>query len=325
MTKTPPLLDVHTHFVTERYVAAAREAGHGHPDGMPGWPSWSPEGALALMDEAGIGLSVLSVSSPGTHFGDDAAARLLTREVNEFAAGLHRERPDRFGHFASLPLPDVAGALEEAAHALDVLGADGLTVETHAHGVYLGDARYEPLWAELGRRGAVVFVHPTSPQGSEAVALGRPRPMMEFLFDSARAASDLVLGGVTVRHPGIRWVFTHGAGVLPLLVERLELFRGLLPVAPGAPGTAVREELGKLWYDMAGTPFPDQVPVLERVFGTGRLLYGSDACWTPDTAVLAQVASVDAAPQPAGTTWRELTGRNARRLLGAGGAVPPVA
>ncbi|MER5884499.1 amidohydrolase family protein [Streptomyces sp. NPDC001941] len=311
-----PFVDVHTHFVTEGYVDAARRAGIAHPDGMPGWPSWSAKGALALMDAAGIGLSVLSVSSPGTHFGDDAAARALTREVNEFAADLHRERPDRFGHFASLPLPDVEGSLAEAAYALDVLGADGLAVETNAHGVYPGDVRYAPLWAELDRRGAVVFVHPTSPPNGEAVSLGRPRPMLEFLFDTARAASDLVLGGVTARYPGIRWVFTHGAGVLPLLAARLELFARILPPAPGAPPVAVREELGRLWYDVAGTPFPDQVPTLERVFGTERMLYGSDACWTPDAAVLAQAASLDAAPQPGGTTWRELTGRNARRLLG---------
>ncbi|MFJ2814575.1 amidohydrolase family protein [Streptomyces sp. NPDC087294] len=312
MTDSPPFVDVHTHFVTERYVSAARAAGIEHPDGMAGWPSWSPEGALALMDEAGIGLSVLSVSSPGTHFGDGAAARALSREVNEFAAGLHRERPDRFGHFASVPLPDVDGALVEAVYALDALGADGIAVETNSRGVYLGDARFEPFWGELDRREAVVFVHPTSPPGWEGVALGRPRPMLEFLFDTARAASDVVLAGVTVRYPGIRWVFTHGGGVLPLLAARMELFEALMPTS----GVEVRAALAGLWFDLAGTPFPDQLPALERAFGLERVLYGSDSCWTPAAGVLAQVASIDAAVQPGGSSWRSLTGRNARRLFG---------
>ncbi|MDH6699382.1 amidohydrolase family protein [Streptomyces griseoviridis] len=315
MSEAPPFVDVHTHFVTERYVRAAREAGIGRPDGMPDWPSWSARGALALMDEARIGLSVLSVSSPGTHFGDDAAARALSREVNEFGAGLRRERPDRFGHFAALPLPDVEGALAEAAYALDVLGADGLAVETNARGVYLGDARCAPLWAELDRRGAIVFVHPTSPPGWEALTSGRPRPMMEFLFDTARAAADLVLGGVTVRHPGIRWILTHGGGALPLLAARLELFRTLFD---GDGDLDVRAELGGLWYDLAGTPFPDQVPAVERAFGLDRVLYGSDSCWTPAPGVLAQVASIDAAEAPEGSTWRALTTRNARRLFSGG-------
>lgn len=116
---------------------------------------------------------MLSVSSPGTHFGDDQAARDLTREVNEFGAGLVRDHPGRFGQFASLPLPDVAGALREIAYALGDLGSDGAAIETNAHGHYLGDRRFDPVWAELDRRHAVVFVHPTSPPGYAAVSLGQ--------------------------------------------------------------------------------------------------------------------------------------------------------
>ncbi|MFJ4714260.1 amidohydrolase family protein [Streptomyces sp. NPDC088785] len=323
------LVDVHAHFVTDGYVAAARAAGVDHPDGMPGWPGWSVERQLDLMERGGIAKACLSVSSPGVHFGDDAAARALAREVNTFGAGVRAERPDRFGHFASLPLPDVEGALAEAAYALDELGADGVAVETNHHGRYLGDPSFAPLWAELDRRGAIVFVHPTSPPAADAVALGRPRPMLEFLFDTARTASDLLLSGVLARHPGIRWILTHGGGALPLLADRIELFRPLLEGAalgaatpapgggastPPAPGTV--EQFGRLWYDMAGTPFPRQVPALGAAFGTERLLYGSDYCWTPLEAVLAQIDSVDAAAPPApGATWRDLTSRNARRLL----------
>jgi 6-methylsalicylate decarboxylase len=116
---------------------------------------------------------MLSVSSPGTHFGDDQAARDLTREVNEFGAGLVRDHPGRFGQFASLPLPDVAGALREIAYALGDLGSDGAAIETNAHGHYLGDRRFDPVWAELDRRHAVVFVHPTSPPGYAAISLGQ--------------------------------------------------------------------------------------------------------------------------------------------------------
>ncbi|OCC13818.1 amidohydrolase family protein [Streptomyces sp. PTY087I2] len=310
------LIDIHAHFVTDGYVAAARSAGIEHPDGMPGWPDWSAERHLRLMERGGIEKSYLSVSSPGVHFGDDEAGRALAREVNEFGARVRTEHPTRFGHFASLPLPDVDGSLAEAAYALDVLGADGVTVETNHHGRYLGDERYEPLWEELDRRGAVVFVHPTSPPHAGAISLGRPRPMLEFLFDTARTASDLLLRGVLARHRRIRWVLTHGGGALPLLADRLELFRSLLGGDGPADGPGAVEELGRLWYDMAGTPFPRQIPAFDAAFGTERLLYGSDHCWTPAEAVLAQIASVDAAEQPAAAgTWRELTTRNANRLF----------
>ncbi|MFJ9082454.1 amidohydrolase family protein [Streptomyces sp. NPDC102384] len=320
MTSTPTptgLIDVHAHFVTDSYVAAARSAGVEHPGGMPGWPSWSVEQHLDLMDRSGIEKSYLSISSPGVHFGDDGAARSLAREVNEFGAGVPAERPQRFGHFASLPLPDVEGSLAEVAHALDVLGADGVAVETNHHGVYLGDPRFEPLWEDLDRRGALVFVHPTSPPNADDVSLGRPRPMLEFLFDTARTAGDLLLRGVLTRYPRIRWVLTHGGGALPLLADRIDLFStvfgGSDKVAPSA-----LDQLGRLWYDMAGTPFPRQIPALDAAFGTERLLYGSDYCWTPAAGALAQVQSVDSAAQPSATdTWRDLTTRNAHRLFAA--------
>ena len=119
----------------------------------------------------------------------------------------------------------MAGALDELGYALDELASDGITVETNSAGVYLGDDRYEPLYRELNRRRAVVFVHPTSPPCAETTALGRPRPMLEFIFDTTRTVSHLVFTGTLLRYPDIEWVLTHGGGALPLLVDRMELFR----------------------------------------------------------------------------------------------------
>lgn len=315
------LVDVHAHFLTPRYVEEAKGAGRERPDGMPGWPGWDEDTHLGLMDRWGVATSMLSISSPGVHFGDDARARALARHVNEVGAEVRGRHPDRFGQFAAIPLPDVDGALAEAARALDELGCDGLAVETSAEGVYLGDPRFEPLYAELDRRRAVVFVHPTSPPHAERIALGRPRPMLEFIFDSTRAASDLVFNGVFERYPNIEWIFPHGGGVLPLLAARMELFRSAfgpdldLGSADGS-GATVPEQLSRLWYDVAGTPFPHQVPALTAAFGRERVLYGSDFCWTPAPGVDAQLASIDAADPPApGLTWRGLTSGNARRLF----------
>ncbi|MEV6027822.1 amidohydrolase family protein [Streptomyces sp. NPDC052036] len=308
------LVDVHAHFVTPAYVQAAEAAGILRPDGMRNFPTWSVSGHLDLMDSAGIRSSVLSISSPGTHFGNDRAARGLTRAVNEFAADVVRTHPDRFGHFASLPLPDVDGSLAELAHALDRLGSHGVAIETNAGGIYLGDPRFEPLWRELDCREAVVFVHPTSPPSHEAVSLGRPRPMLEFLFDSTRAVADLVFAGVLRRYPRIQWIITHCGGTLPLLADRMELFRTAFGSGTG-DGPTVQQQLRRLWFDMAGTPFPHQVPALVRAFGSDRLLYGSDYCWTPAAGAFAQIASVDAAEQPDDATWRRLTHKNAAKLL----------
>ena len=111
-------------------------------------PRWSLESAIAYLDEARIDVAVASISTPGVHFGDDTAARSLAREVNEYLAGIKHDRPDRFGGFAALPLPDVEGSLEQIAYALDVLELDGVSIFTNAGGRYLGDDHFDPVFME---------------------------------------------------------------------------------------------------------------------------------------------------------------------------------
>ncbi|WNE94106.1 amidohydrolase family protein [Streptomyces luomodiensis] len=312
---TPGYLDVHAHFVTDSYVRQARAAGHELPDGVPAWPTWSATAHLELMDRCAIETAMLSISSPGIHFGDDTAARRLAREVNEAGAETVREHPGRFGLFASLPLPDVDGALEEIAYAYDDLNADGVILETNTHGNYLGNGDLEPVWAELDRRGAVVFLHPTSPVCWERSALGRPRPMIEFIFDTARSVTDLLMAGTLERHRDLTVIVPHCGGALPVLADRIDGFMNMfMPPRPESP-TAV-EQLGRLYYDLAGPALPRQLPALLGLAGTDRLLYGSDHCWTPAAAVQAHIAGLDSAPAPEGAvSWRALTTANARRVL----------
>lgn len=314
MARVGDLIDVHSHYVTPEYVAAARAAGVEHPDGMPAWPEWSLEQQLGDMDRRGIRKAVLSISSPGVHFGDDARARGLAQSVNDAAAGWVREYPERFEFFASLPLPDVDGAVTECRRAMTDLGASGVIVESNAHGQYLGDDALEPLWAELDRWGAVVFLHPTSPPAWEQTAQGRPRPMLEFMFDSTRSIVDLVFAGVLDRYLNLRVVVPHSGATLPFLSDRIGLFQQGLGI--GADGTSWNDAMRTLWFDTAGTPFPTDVPVLCEKAGEDHLVYGSDSCWTPAAAVDAQIDSIDAAAPPSSAPdWRSLTTRNARNLL----------
>lgn len=314
-TGKEPLVDVHAHFVTPWYAEVAAAAGHTRPDGMPGWPAWGAEDHLRLMDANGIDQAVLSISSPGEHFGDDDAAIELARRVNDFAAGVCADHPDRFRFFASVPLPAVDAALGEAARSLDDLGAAGIVVETNSGGMYLGDPALEPFLAELDRRGAVLFVHPTSPPGWEDTALGYPRPMLEFLVDSTRTVADLIMGGSLARHRSLRMIVSHCGGFLPLLVERLKLFASAFPSGPVGP-EQIDESLRRLWYDLTGTPVPTHAETLIRYAGTEHLLYGSDYCWTPAAVVARQIPALDAGwPGEVHGDWRDLVADNAARLL----------
>ncbi|HZZ02658.1 amidohydrolase family protein [Paraburkholderia sp.] len=292
--QAPTRIDVHAHFIPSFYRAALIEAGHENPDGMPYLPDWNDGQHLESMDRLGISTAILSVSSPGVHFGDDAKARALSRRINEEGKRLCEAHRGRFGFFASVPLPDVEGAVKEAAFALDELKADGIVVETNHHGVYLGDPRLEPFYAELNRRSAVVFVHPTSPschccqRGDERY----PRPMLEFMFETTRSITDMVLSGVPVRYPDIRFIVPHAGAALSVLTERIEMFRPLLQAGTGTV-PSMREAMRRLHFDVAGAPVPTLLSALLQVADPAHIHYGSDYPFTPAPVCEALLAQID--------------------------------
>lgn len=309
-----PLVDVHAHFTTPDYIEAAKATGHREPDGMPEeyWPSWSAEEHLKLMAETGIGRSMLSISSPGIHFGDDKAAQVLARQVNEAGAEVVRADASHFGLFASLPLPDVDGSLHEIAYAFDDLGADGVILMSNAHGYYLGSERAEPILEELHHRQAAVFIHPTSTQDHQYVDCGRPRTLIEFLFDTARTVVDFVLTGHAERYRDIKLIVPHAGGVVPLVADRVEAFKLISPDTASRP---VPEILGRFYYDLAVNATPRNVAALLSLVGREQLLYGSDFPWAPSPLVLRTAASLDSTFESLTQSWRTLTTDNATTIF----------
>lgn len=253
---------------------------------------WSEESHLEMMQTVNVTKSILSISSPGSHLkaGDNALARKLTRYVNEFGAGLKRRKPDQFGFFASLPLADVEGCLEEIPFALDQLHADGFVVLTNFHGSYLGHKDFDPIFDELNRRKAIVFMHPTTPclphEGAAATPLPEfPRPMFEFLFDTARAVINLFLSATVSRCPNITFLVPHVGGALPPLINRFANVGPALNlpgIDPQVTPAWIKERLNQQFYfDTAGWAFPEQIKGLLQYVTVDRMLYGSDFPFTP--------------------------------------------
>ena len=302
-------IDVHFHYLSPEYREKMIDAVGGSPDGFAA-PQWSAEGALAMMDRMNIATGMLSVSSPGVHFGNDAKARLLARSVNEFAARTMGEHRGRFGGFASLPLPDVAGALDEISYALDTLKLDGVVMLTNFNGVYLGDKRLDPVFDELNRRGAVVFIHPTSPICWQQSALGYPRPMIEFTFDSTRAVVNLIFSGTTTRCPKVRFIVPHAGGTLPFLARRIGMF-----ARAGGTQVAAEEHLRKLYYDLAGSPGSNALAPLLEMTERSHILYGSDYVHTPEAVVSAHLAELLSSKLLSAEDFRAIARGNALALF----------
>jgi predicted TIM-barrel fold metal-dependent hydrolase len=272
-------IDVHQHIVPP--IWASTLAARGRDSG--GWaiPAWSPSSAIAMMDQQGIATGVLSVTSPGVHLGDDADARTLARAVNEYGAEVVKDYPNRFGHFASIPLPGLDASVAEAAYALGTLGADGVVLMSNAHGRYLGDPGFEPLWAELDRRNATVFVHPAQPP--MPLLPGTPAPLADYVFDTTRTALNLVLNGVMSRYPNVRVILSHGGGFLPYAAYR---FSGLTStvVDPSRDADDILRDLKRFYFDTALSASPSALPALLAFARPGHVLYGSDWPFAPQEA-----------------------------------------
>jgi predicted TIM-barrel fold metal-dependent hydrolase len=281
-------IDVHAHYVPEEYRAALQRGGHDQPDGMPWIPAWSAKEHVEVMDRLGIATALLSVSSPGVHIGDTASAVDLARLVNEAGRRAVVDHPGRFGLLASLPLPDVDAAIAEIAQCCDHLDVDGFVLLTNIDGTYVSDASFEPVFRELDRRGARVLLHPTSPACWEQTSFGRPRPMLEFFFDTTRAVVDLVLNGTISRNPDLELIIPHAGATLPLVADRVSAFARLL-----APDVDVLGDLGRLHFDLAGFALPRQLDALLTLTTVDHLHYGSDFPFTPEPVVAAATERID--------------------------------
>lgn len=295
MTPISEKIDVHAHFLPPVYLKALSEAGLRTLDGGFPIPAWSADAHLDAMQRFGIRTSILSISTPCVHFLAGRPAQRLARAVNEAGAELVRTYPGRFAALASLPLPDPSASVAELAYALDVLGLDGVLLETNAHGIYLGSSTMEPIYQALNERRAVMAIHPTSPACFEQVALGRPAPMIEFQFDTTRAVVDLIFSGVLARFPDIKVIVPHGGAALSVLAPRLAMFAEMPFISPRpASAQALLAQLKRLHYDLAASAHPAMFAALRALVPTSQILFGSDWPFTPDAGVHRNVTGFDA-------------------------------
>jgi predicted TIM-barrel fold metal-dependent hydrolase len=221
---------------------------------------------------------------------DEVQRRKNVRSWNEWATSLCLDHPGRFGLFAMLPMGDVDASLKEVSYAFDHLKADGIGMSTNEGDIWLGDERNWPIFEELDRRKAAVFVHPapTSRCRSLTESYGGgllSSPWLEFPVNTARAVLGLLAKGVSRRFPNIRFIFAHGGGVMPILLGRISGFSGWATVGPDGLERlfpeGIYEEFKKFYFECAQAYAPETIQLLERVAPKANLLFGSDFSYFP--------------------------------------------
>jgi predicted TIM-barrel fold metal-dependent hydrolase len=306
-------VDLHHHVIPDFYWEASNEDGNAAGGITP--PRWSLDGAIAYLDEAGIDIAVPSISTPGVHFGDDAAARTLARRVNEYLADIKRDRPDRFGAFGALPLPDVEGTLEQIAYAFDVLELDGVSIFTNAGGIYLGDNSFDPVFSELQRRSAVVFVHPTASPDPIAHTLGLPDSLLDYPVDTSRAVARLHYSNTFARTPDVKYVFVHAGGTIPFLAGRFAIVDAM-DVIPGAEERgSFADTVPRLHWDTASAFSDPVLHMLRSVTGLDNVLFGTDYPYPRDAISIGGLRHLHETAELEDDERRGILGGAATRLI----------
>jgi predicted TIM-barrel fold metal-dependent hydrolase len=311
-------IDVHAHYWTGDYLdllvdlgqagaAAARGTGAGGGAELAA--------RLRLMDRAGVQLQVLSACPQSPYGQDGQKAAQAARFVNDQYAGLVQHYPDRFAAFAALPMPHLQESLGELGRALDELGMAGIAMNTSVLGRALVEPGFDPVFAELNTRSAVLYLHPAGNSAcSPLIGDYHLTWMVGAPVEDTISIMQLITRGIPARYPGITIINSHLGGALPMLLQRADdQYRWEAPETPQKPSVAAR----RMWYDTVGH---GHVPALRCAigsFGADRLLLGTDFPYENGDTFIRAIDYIND-PQIDPDAARAILDHNASTLLGTG-------
>jgi aminocarboxymuconate-semialdehyde decarboxylase len=324
-------IDIHTHVVPENFPPYA-----GKGTGVP-WPSmvpahachrhvmisgkayrtvsdgcWSVPRRLSQMDEMRVTCQAISPMPELLSYWlplEDAKA--MVRYLNEQIAEMMMQAPGRFVGLGAVPLQDVGSAIDEMKLVMETLRFAGVEIASHVNGVSIGDARFEPFFAEAERIGAAIFVHALRPAGQDRIVGAFPEQAVCFPGDIGLAAASMITGGIAARHPKLRIAFSHGGGVMSILLARLEHAWKMFPKAKESLTEAPSATARRFYYDELVFD-PRTIAFLVQTFGEDQIVLGTDYPFAlGDATPLATLgkAGLDRA------VAAKITAANARRFL----------
>lgn len=286
-------IDAHTHFFPTEYLRLLEEraVGIGARVDRSGRrylvqgdsrivtltaPMTDVEPRLRMMDEAGIDVQILSLTTPNVYLFEGSDQALAARVCNDAFARLRDRHPRRFRCLASIPLGDPEAAVAELDRALGSLRLDGVIIGTNVAGQTLDGERFAPFFRRADELGAAILLHPMAPAvGTRHMENFALVPMVGFIFDTSLAVARLVYSGFFGRHPRIRFLVPHLGGAVPYLVGRWDFGYEAYPECREQLAAPPSEHLQNLYYDTVSF-HPPALRCAAETFGARRIVFGSD-------------------------------------------------
>lgn len=268
--------DIHSHIITPEYLQILAKHNALNEETFP-LPKWDIKTQLQFMEMSNIKYSIITMPAPQPYYGDREECKKIIREINIASSKIKKQYPNKFKFLASLPLPDVEAAIEEAKYAIDVLGADGIKLSTNSRGQYVGDEELDSLMEVLNDRNAVVFIHPSRPAAfSQNIIKTTPLPLFEYPAETTRAVMNMISRNLLVKYPNIKIIVPHAGSFLPLAIPR---FKSIYPVVHQKgliEYVNLNENLKNIYYDLAGNPTPEVIKELLTITTPEHIMFGSD-------------------------------------------------
>ena len=316
-------IDIHAHVVDRRYVDALindlalesektasgqtlfRRNGYTFLWERP--DMFDIDARLRRMDEQGVDMRVLSLSTPNVYEWKGARQAEMTRYMNDVTAAMVRTHPDRFAGLGSLPLDDIEGSLKELDRITGELELSGVMIGSNIGGVHVNDARFEPVWAKINELRLPVFEHPMFPPNTGKEDFEMPL-RIGFVFDTTAAAARLIYSGIFERYPNFPYILAHTGGALLMVLERLDNGYRLFPDCRKHITKLPSEYATHLYYDTCSF-FGPALKMAHEMVGAEHLLWGSDDPFLGiDSAHVEKMLIPDA-------DKAKILGANAARLL----------
>jgi 6-methylsalicylate decarboxylase len=311
-------IDMHAHYWTDDYLDMVAELGKtdtGTQRGIGAGGGADLDARLRLMDRAGVDMQVLSANPQMPYASDLRQAQAAARFVNDQCAELVSRHRDRFRAFAATPMPHIGESISEMGRALDELGMVGVAMNTTVLGQALVDPGFEPIFAELDRRGAVLYLHPAG--NSACTPLIKDFSLTWMVgapVEDTISIMQLITRGIPSRYPKIKIINSHLGGAVPMLLQRADnQYAWEYPATPERPSVAAR----RMWYDTVGHGHVPALRCAIESFGADRLLLGTDFPYEAGDVFVRAVDYISASGISADQAEAILE-RNAMELLGIG-------
>jgi predicted TIM-barrel fold metal-dependent hydrolase len=267
-------IDTHHHMLPNFFYEATNDIEK--PVGGSKPQPWTVERSLAFMDQMGIDIAITSISTPGIQLLDREASKKLARECNELGASLIANYPKRFGSLAAVPMSNLDDAIAEIVYALDILKLDGVVLFTNSQGIYLGDERMKPLFKELQKRKATVFIHPNPSPDPIAHTLGITDNLIDFPVDTTRAIAQMHYRGTFAATPDVKYVISHAGGTTPYLAGRFAIVDEMQIMGDSSVTGTFEETFRRLYWDTALAFSEPVINHLKHVAGLEKVVFGTD-------------------------------------------------